>query len=64
MVFAYLDPGSGSLIVQAILGGVASIGVAARAFRVRRRAGKSRPEPDGEVEPAPAEDMDSEPTGQ
>lgn len=37
MIFAYLDPGSGSLILQAVLGGVAGLGVAARAMRNRWR---------------------------
>lgn len=35
MIFAYLDPGSGSLILQAVLGGAAGIGVAAKAMRRR-----------------------------
>lgn len=38
MIFAYLDPGSGSLILQAVLGGVAGLGVAAKAMRNRWRA--------------------------
>jgi len=38
MIFAYLDPGSGSLILQAVLGGVAGLGVAAKAMRHRWRA--------------------------
>jgi hypothetical protein len=35
MILAYLDPGSGSLILQAVLGGAAGIGVAAKAMRRR-----------------------------
>ena len=31
-VFAYLDPGSGSMILQAVLGGVAAAGVIARLY--------------------------------
>ncbi|MFP3914447.1 MAG: hypothetical protein ACLFWM_06200 [Actinomycetota bacterium] len=38
MIFAYLDPGSGSLILQAVLGGAAGLGVAAKAMRNRWRA--------------------------
>ena len=38
MNFAYLDPGSGSLILQAVLGGVAGLGVAAKAIRNRWRS--------------------------
>jgi hypothetical protein len=51
MIFAYLDPGSGSLLLQAILGGVAGIGVAARAMRNRWRgkASKEREEAEAEV---------------
>lgn len=35
MFFAYLDAGSGSLILQAVLGGIAGIVVAARAWKAR-----------------------------
>ena len=35
MLFGYLDAGSGSLLLQAILGGLAGIAVAARAWRAR-----------------------------
>jgi hypothetical protein len=38
MIFGYLDPGSGSLILQAVLGGVAGAGVAAKAMRNRWKA--------------------------
>jgi hypothetical protein len=34
-VFAYLDPGSGSLIVQLLVGGVAALGVSVRMFWAR-----------------------------
>lgn len=34
-VLAYLDAGSGSLLLQAILGGLAGIAVAFRAWRTR-----------------------------
>ncbi|HEX9762950.1 MAG TPA: hypothetical protein VGA97_07625 [Acidimicrobiia bacterium] len=40
MLFGYLDAGSGSLLLQAILGGAAGIAVAAKAWRARLR-GKS-----------------------
>jgi len=38
---AYLDPGSGSMIVQLLAGGVAAVGVTARLYwrRVRRVLG-------------------------
>lgn len=58
MIFAYLDPGSGSLILQAVLGGVAGLGVAAKAMRNRwrgRSAGKEEPAEETESESAPAE---------
>lgn len=35
MILGYLDAGTGSLIVQAILGGVAGIAVAFKAWRAR-----------------------------
>ena len=31
-VFAYLDPGSGSLIVQLLVGGVAAVGVSLKLY--------------------------------
>jgi len=51
-MLAYLDPGSGGLIVQAVLGGVAGLAVAVKAYgrRLVRRnaplddAGEQRPE--------------------
>lgn len=35
MNFAYLDAGSGSLILQAILGGIAGVVVAGKAWKAR-----------------------------
>ncbi len=35
MFFAYLDAGSGSLILQAVLGGIAGIIVAGKAWKAR-----------------------------
>jgi hypothetical protein len=35
MLFGYLDAGSGSLLLQAILGGLAGIAVAAKAWKAR-----------------------------
>lgn len=55
MIFAYLDPGSGSLILQAVLGGAAGLGVAAKAMRNRWRARSSR----GEEDPAETEEAES-----
>lgn len=45
-IFAYLDPASGGLIVQAVLGGIAGVAVAARAYgrRFLRRSSKEQPE--------------------
>lgn len=40
-MFAYLDAGSGSLLLQALLGGVAGIAVAFRAWKARL-AGRSQ----------------------
>lgn len=60
MIFAYLDPGSGSLILQAVLGGAAGLGVAAKAMRNRwrgRKLAETEASPDVETTPA-------EPTGE
>lgn len=58
MIFAYLDPGSGSLILQAVLGGVAGLGVAAKAMRNRWKARSLGPEEEvsEESEPVVAEE--------
>lgn len=51
MIFGYLDAGSGSLILQAILGGAAGILVAFRAWKARVM-GKSAASSDAtDVEP-------------
>ena len=42
MIFAYLDAGSGSLILQAILGGVAGIVVAGKAWKARMLGRKAK----------------------
>lgn len=43
-LYAYLDPGTGSMLLQVILGGVAAIGVALKLFwhRIRIALGFSR----------------------
>ena len=40
MIFGYLDAGSGSLILQAVLGGIAGIVVAAKAWKARMMSRK------------------------
>lgn len=50
MIFGYLDPGTGSLILQAVVGGLAGIGVAWKAWRSKLRGGKK-----AEAEPAETE---------
>ncbi len=51
-VFAYLDPGTGSMLVQLLVGGVAAVGVTVRLYwdRILRllRIRKTEPEPDRE----------------
>ena len=51
-VFAYLDPGTGSMLVQLLVGGVAAAGVAIKLYwqRLLRllRIRKAEPEPDRE----------------
>ena len=47
--FAYLDPGTGSMLLQVILGGIAAVGVAIKLFWYRIIAFlgfKRKPEPD------------------
>jgi hypothetical protein len=45
-VFAYLDPGTGSMVLQVIVGGVAAIGVAGRYYwrRITGRGGAPQEE--------------------
>ena len=45
-VFAYLDPGSGSMLLQVLLGGFAAVGVIARLFWHRLTAVFRRSEGD------------------
>jgi hypothetical protein len=51
-VFAYLDPGTGSMLVQLLVGGAAAVGVALKLYwhRLLRllRIRKPDPEPDRE----------------
>lgn len=57
MTLAYLDPGSGSLIASALVGGVAAAGVAAKQARAKLggfgRKKKSAPETPAEATDAP-----------
>jgi hypothetical protein len=46
-VFAYLDPGTGSMVLQVIVGGVAAIGVAGR-YYWRRITGRGAAAPQDE----------------
>jgi hypothetical protein len=49
MIFGYLDPGSGSMILQAVIGGLAGIGVAFKAYRARRAINKAGDADQGEI---------------
>jgi len=49
MVFGYLDAGSGSLILQAILGGLAGIAVAFKAWKARMMGKKAIAEAETEA---------------
>lgn len=53
MTLAYLDPGTGSLIMQAILGGLAGAAVFFRAGR-QRFFGKKKSDPAMNIEDEPA----------
>ena len=52
-VFAYLDPGTGSMLVQLLVGGVAAIGVALKLYwyRILRLLRIRKPEPEPDREP-------------
>ena len=41
MIFGYLDPGSGSLLLQAVIGGATGLAVAVKALRHRYRFGQA-----------------------
>lgn len=49
--FAYLDAGSGSLILQAVLGGIAGIVVAAKAWKARMLGRKAVDEAEADGSP-------------
>lgn len=56
MIFGYLDAGSGSLILQAILGGAAGIAVAFRAWKARMMGKETAADSETESdEPVPTE---------
>jgi hypothetical protein len=46
MIFGYLDPGSGSLLLQAVIGGATGLTVAVKAFRHRYRWRRGEDAPD------------------
>jgi len=49
MFFAYLDAGSGSLILQAVLGGIAGVVVAFKAWKARMMGRKAAAAQDPET---------------
>lgn len=55
MIFGYLDPGTGSLILQAVVGGLAGIGVAWKAWR-SKLSGRGKAPAHDESESEKAED--------
>jgi hypothetical protein len=62
MVLGYLDPGTGSLILQAVVGGLAGIGVAYKAWRSKLgRGSKSEPDLKGEDEAIDETSLPTEP---
>lgn len=53
MIFGYLDAGSGSLLLQALIGGLAGIGVAYKAMRMKYARGRVESDAvEGEVDAA------------
>lgn len=55
MFFGYLDAGSGSLIIQAILGGAAGLAVAFKAWKGRLTGRRSPDESEPPEQPASLE---------
>lgn len=53
MLFGYLDAGSGSLILQAILGGAAGILVAFKAWKARLTGKRALADADTDVDEPP-----------
>jgi hypothetical protein len=52
MIFGYLDPGSGSLILQAVIGGLTGLAVTVKALRSKyalKRAGSEPATPENEA---------------
>ena len=50
---AYLDPGTGSMLLQVILGGIAAVGVAIKLYWHKLRAAlgmAKKPEPEDEMD--------------
>ena len=54
--FAYLDPGTGTLIVQALLGGTAGVAVLFKTKRSRLARKNKAAEADQETEPSNADE--------
>jgi len=50
-LLAYLDPGSGSMLLQVVLGGIAAVGVAVKLYwyRIKAMLGFSKKEKDHQV---------------
>ncbi len=57
MIFGYLDPGSGSLILQAVIGGLTGLAVMFKALRSKYRFGRSKAPAD-----APEAELVEDPT--
>jgi hypothetical protein len=53
---SYIDPGSGSLFLQALAGGIAAVGVTTRLYwrRIKRRLHIGKPEDETETETSPS----------
>ncbi len=47
MIFGYLDPGSGSLILQAVIGGLTGLAVMVKALRSKYGLGRGKAAADG-----------------
>ena len=60
--FAYLDPGTGSMLLQVILGGIAAVAVALKLFwyRILAMFGIKKKSEDAVVDPATSESDDTD----
>jgi hypothetical protein len=62
MIFGYLDPGSGSMILQVVIGGAAGAAVAAKALRQKYQLRRGKISPPDAEEPAESNEDSPQPS--